>query len=249
MSLVNDALNRARAEAAQRERRAEGDGLPPQPPPVARARRLPIWVLPALAAIVVLAVLVWRYSTPRRAADLAGAGTGSAVAPLSAASQPVNRPAPLAVADVAGDPTEQSLPSEREPILEDTRPGSRRKPSEISGRQSSGTSGQQPPAAESSAAAPARPTTASPTTVWESGGDGEGTWYYVGSLSLPGGGTIELGGIAWSATAPSAVLNGSLLSVGSEILGLRVAAISERTVTLEGRGKRYALQLGAADSR
>jgi hypothetical protein len=80
--------------------------------------------------------------------------------------------------------------------------------------------------------------------VWPAGTDAAETWYYVGSYALPGGGQIELDGIAWSTNAPTAMLNGSLLGVGDEILGLQVDRISQRTVTLTGRGQRIALQLG-----
>ncbi len=87
---------------------------------------------------------------------------------------------------------------------------------------------------------------ASPAAVWPADGENGETWYYVGAFTVPGGGSIELGGIAWSAAAPSAMLNGSLLKVGDEILGLTIAEIAPRTVVLEGHGQRVALQLGSA---
>lgn len=81
--------------------------------------------------------------------------------------------------------------------------------------------------------------------IWPTGDGANETWYYVGQASLPGGGAIELGGIAWSPSAPSAILNGALVTVGDEILGLRVEEIARRTVILTGHGLRIALQLGA----
>jgi len=42
------------------------------------------------------------------------------------------------------------------------------------------------------------------------------------------------------------MLNGSLLGVGDEILGLTVSGIDRRTVIFTGRGQRIALQLGSA---
>jgi hypothetical protein len=67
----------------------------------------------------------------------------------------------------------------------------------------------------------------------------------VGEVELAEG-TLELGGIAWSSSSPLAMVNGALLRVGDEILGFVVTDIAPRTVTLEGRGRRIALQLDAA---
>jgi hypothetical protein len=99
------------------------------------------------------------------------------------------------------------------------------------------------------------PSTAEPATVATSPigttpppavalGDEE-TWYYVGEVQLAEG-TLELTGIAWSSTAPLAMLNGALLRVGDQILGFEVTAITPHTVSLEGRGQRIALQLAAS---
>jgi len=95
-------------------------------------------------------------------------------------------------------------------------------------------------------AAPRDSPATGPAVVWPADSAGAETWYYVGEVALPGGGLIELGGIAWSAAAPSAMLNGSLLGVGDEVLGLEVTAIDPRTVTLTGHGQRISLQLGPA---
>ena len=43
---------------------------------------------------------------------------------------------------------------------------------------------------------------ASPAAVWPADGENGETWYYVGAFSVPGGGEIELDGIAWSDAGP-----------------------------------------------
>jgi hypothetical protein len=59
---------------------------------------------------------------------------------------------------------------------------------------------------------------------------------YVGTVALPGGAKIELGGIVWSETEPRALLNDRVLGVDSYVEGYRVAVIEEDRVALEKDG-------------
>ena len=59
---------------------------------------------------------------------------------------------------------------------------------------------------------------------------------YAGSVTLPGGDRIELGGIVWSETEPRALLNDHVLGTDSYVEGYRVAKIEEDRVALEKDG-------------
>ena len=59
---------------------------------------------------------------------------------------------------------------------------------------------------------------------------------YAGSVPLPNGEKIELGGIVWSETEPRALLNDRVLGTDSYVEGFRVAKIEEDRVALEKDG-------------
>jgi hypothetical protein len=59
---------------------------------------------------------------------------------------------------------------------------------------------------------------------------------YAGSVTLPGGGKIELGGIVWSETEPRALLNDRIAAVGAYIEGYNLTKIEENRVALEKDG-------------
>jgi len=59
---------------------------------------------------------------------------------------------------------------------------------------------------------------------------------YAGSVTLPGGGKIELGGIVWSETEPRALLNDRIAAVGAFIEGYSLTKIEESRVALEKDG-------------
>jgi len=46
---------------------------------------------------------------------------------------------------------------------------------------------------------------------------------YAGGVTLPGGGRIELGGVAWSETEPRALLNDRIVAVGGYVDGYSVS--------------------------
>ena len=55
---------------------------------------------------------------------------------------------------------------------------------------------------------------------------------YAGSVTLPEGARIELGGIVWSETEPRALLNDRVLGVGAYVEGFRVGTIETERVEL-----------------
>jgi hypothetical protein len=91
------------------------------------------------------------------------------------------------------------------------------------------------PAAEGESAEPASsdaPTTpAPPPQATVAGGKS-----YAGSVTLPGGARIELGGIVWSETEPRALLNDRILGIGGYVEGFNVTKIEENRVALEKDG-------------
>ncbi len=59
---------------------------------------------------------------------------------------------------------------------------------------------------------------------------------YAGSVALPGGAKIELGGIAWSETEPRALLNDRIVGVGAFVEGYTVSKIETDRVELQKDG-------------
>lgn len=59
---------------------------------------------------------------------------------------------------------------------------------------------------------------------------------FVGSIALPDGAKLELGGIVWSETEPRALLNDRIVAVGAYVEGFTVAKIEEDRIELEKDG-------------
>lgn len=59
---------------------------------------------------------------------------------------------------------------------------------------------------------------------------------YAGSIVLPGGAKIELGGIAWSETEPRALVNDRIVAAGAYVEGFTISRIEEGRVALEKDG-------------
>jgi len=68
---------------------------------------------------------------------------------------------------------------------------------------------------------------------------------FVRRAELPDGTVLELGGIAYSASAPFAYLNGKLLAAGETVAGYRVESIARDRVVLAAGGDRITLRLKA----
>ena len=66
---------------------------------------------------------------------------------------------------------------------------------------------------------------------------------YAGSVVLPGGAKIELGGIVWSEAQPRALLNDRIAGVGAWVEGFTVAKIEPERVALEKDGLTILLSL------
>ena len=66
---------------------------------------------------------------------------------------------------------------------------------------------------------------------------------YAGSVPLPDGAKIELGGIVWSEAEPRALLNDRIAGVGAWVEGFTVAKIEPERVVLEKDGMTIFLSL------
>ncbi len=66
---------------------------------------------------------------------------------------------------------------------------------------------------------------------------------YVGSVQLPDGARIELGGIAWSEEEPRALLNDRIVGTGAYVEGFTVSKIEEGRVVLEKDGTTISISL------
>ncbi len=273
MSLIDEALKRARAEA-DRQQVAQRTPTSRWVPSYPLARRRPRLLLWAGAAVVCLAAGVAvglgvsalsdddrpgeREREARRAPAVTEAPQG-----LSYDDQAGTRPpallfdeletseAPGAGLDIlgpaAGPPeiTEPGSPiqvqvgeqgvvlSRRESPGGATRPGVV-PPREEAASPSPGPSSAGAAPTDSQAAAPSPPAPGAPPAPRPAAST------HVRRADLPGGGAIELGGIAFS-TNPVALLNGRVVGVGEVVEGMKVVAISPGRVDLEGRGTTIAL--------
>jgi len=66
---------------------------------------------------------------------------------------------------------------------------------------------------------------------------------YRGSVSLPEGGQIELGGVAWSENDPHALVNDRVVGVGALVEGFEITWIAEDRIALEKDGVKIYLAL------
>ena len=66
---------------------------------------------------------------------------------------------------------------------------------------------------------------------------------YVGSISLPGGAKIELGGIVYSESNATALVNGRIVGAGAYVEGFTVVKIEQARLELEGNGLTIFLSL------
>lgn len=210
MSLIDDALKRAQA-AGDADRSKPGDRpWIPTPMPdagLARQRALVRWLSIALAAAVAFAAaLIFIGRTVRQ-------GT-----PLPSGRGPSEgRSAAVAAAPATPTLAEVIVPT---PVVT-----ARVRPTRAPR-----------PAADTDAAAPASPEAAAPEAPKPGEGNVAGAKNYVGSVSLPGGAKIELGGIVWSETEPRALLNDRILAIGGYVEGFNVTKIEEGRVALEKDG-------------
>ncbi len=203
MSLINDALRKARQAASEHEaeRAGSGGGLRPAYPGRGRPRSIgPVVVLVAVTAAVAGAAGSWWLAGRQ---DRNGEQTLGA-APAATAAAPT--PAPTeAVARAGGVADERALPTRApEPVPATSAGGSRPVPG----------------------GAPVERATALPTAA-----AGTGERVYILDAEV-GGRTLSLGFIVARSESPFAEINGREVGIGSKVEGFTVEAIEADRVVL-----------------
>lgn len=239
MSLINEALKRARVEAARRD--AAAKGVPPSALPVYVPRRRRPWLGPlagflaGLAAVVVAAGAFWlargsapAAAAPRAAAAPAPAESATIPAPVSEAHPPVPIGTP-AVAHVAAPAPRPTPPRVAEPPPPAAEP---RPPMTVV-----------PPVPAPPGPRPSPPRTPQrePRPETTAGGIEAGRTYRV-EATPAGGKKVKLDFIVWSET-PFAQINGKQISPGQMVDGYKLLAVERERVELEHSGRGFWLRV------
>ena len=219
MSLINEALKRAREEAARREAAEKGLPLATPGPVRDRGRWLTLAVVALEAALLVSLALLFNLSArlPVGPPPVVESALDPKPPPGPVEKIPPDDPgqgqdgddqmAAVSLEPSSPDPQasilarEESSPQEAEPAL---RPPPRKGPA---------TSGE----VES---APANQASDQPRE-------------FIGQAQMSGGELVDLEGIAWSETEPFALLNGQVVGVGEFIRSYRVLEIHQDRVLLQ----------------
>lgn len=223
MSLVSDALKKARQEAARQD--AAQRGLPYAVGAVEKPRGSSLLVgviAGSVTGVVLLGVIAYlagwlgpgRSEKPVAEVAVAQESPEPAAVPESsvpaAAPQPAPATSPALLAEATPPPPPPSSPVPAAPPTVVTTP---------------------PPAEPAPVVAP------EPTPQPPSEPAATEPKRYVGSVPLPGGGAVTLNGIAYSEQNPIAVLDGRVVGPGESVQGFVVVAIERKQVKLEGHGQ------------
>lgn len=214
MSLIDDALRRAREEAALQEAEKRPGSSRWAPSHIPRRRR-PAWKpVGALAAVF-----------------LAGSGAAwlfLARAPERSVPDPSARPSLSAAPPPAGVAALAPAPARK--VEPPARARARRAPEENS-----------PPAG---AAAPEdSAATESPASAAAAPPPAAGQRTFVHTATLAGGQTIELGGIVYSEENPIALINGKVVAPGGLVGDFTVVQIRPERVDFSGNGTTFSILL------
>lgn len=235
MSLIDEALRRARQEAARQDaaRRDERYRHVPVLPPTAARKRSPSVspvLIGAIVAACVVAGIVIGMMLGRDRGEEEKAAAITPAAPLETAPL-VETPRPAIVVEETPQPA--PTPEAPTPTPVPT-PTPERRPEE--------PPRQEVPIAEAEPVDPApvldatpapvptpEPTPAAPAPAQE-------IRTYVREVPLPDGGSLRLNGIAFSSSKPVALINDRVLSEGESYQGFLVTDIQAGMVELQGNG-------------
>ncbi|MFL6291551.1 MAG: hypothetical protein ACJ759_11715 [Thermoanaerobaculia bacterium] len=225
MSLIDEALRRARQEAARQDaaKRDEAYRHVPVLPPMASRRRsgVPPALIGAAVALLVVAGIALgihigdggRGSSPEPRPESRSAEAPSAPAP--APEPPAERPVVMMeeIPEATPEPTPAPKPTP-EPVVETPIPAPEPEPT---------------PAPAAPEPVPTPEPTPAPTPAPE-------IRTYVREIPLPEGGSLRLNGIAFSATQPVALINDKVLAKGESYQGFLVTDIQSNLVELRNNG-------------
>lgn len=257
MSLINDALKRARAEALRQEeagRRTEYRTVPAHSLRPDRRRQLLIagWAVAALALAFVVGMWVSGGSEAPAVAHREGEPAAQpppapAGGPPRRAESPAESPVEVsATVSGAAPPASEAVavpaPSAVETVAVAVSPtdGDGGGAAEDRATPSSSAPSREPPPRDERGEA--RPP-ASSAGGRQGSSPLEPGATYLRRVRTTDGSVAELGGIAYSETRPIAVINGSVVSNGDFIAGFTVIAVEPERVELEADGVRIFLAL------
>lgn len=240
MSLIIEALKKARDDAVRRQAAARGLPLAPVPRLETRSRWLSLALIPLAAALVIcVMLLIDVYSRIPESADQGQTASQSQSGTQVNASRSTLQVSPSVNEATGGNGAEPAAATPLPPSSQSEVPPDRSLPEpapettiyDDAGPIATST----PPAEQSSREVPAE----SP------GPDGDSTdaRVSIGQAKLPGGQILDLGGIAWSESEPYALINGQVIGVGELIRSYRVTSITPDEVTLEKDQDRVILRL------
>jgi hypothetical protein len=262
MSLIDEALKRARQEAARQDEAAREQRYRQVPViPGLRPRPRRNWLLPVVIVACLLAGLGLGLALSGRGGDDQRAAVPPPAAPpqpstpvpqetpAAAAPEPVEaqaappvvveeKPAPPPAPEPAAPPAK--LAPTEEPAIADMRQR------EIELRP---TREPEPPAPTAPAPAPVAqapapvpsPETAAPAPTAPAAATGQVRTYQQ-EMPLAGGGTLRLNGIAYS-EQPVALFGDKVVAPGESVAGYKVLAIEAKRVRLEGQGGVVVLEM------
>lgn len=261
MSLINEALKRARQESRRREALAKGLPLAPPPRPTPHRSWLTAAVVAMALALLLSLATIARLATyePARTATASTSpappeATAGSTGFETAASEETGNDArvdavpaserrqPAAATQSAVD--ESDLPTEKSsPSMQVPEPATDRVEASIATDQP-----EEEPVANPAAATPAQAGLAALPA--EGVGLESGTVsidtednrsespsqprIFVEKMTLASGEVLELGGIAWSETGPYALLDERVVGLGESIMGYMVTRIAPQEVELQG---------------
>ena len=230
MSLISDALKKARQEAARQDSLRQGVpyAVGAVSPPERRRTLVPLLAGLAVGAALAGGGAGFVYFSSREPA--AKARVAEAAPPPVVREVPETAPAPeaeappvapslppavsvpaVAVEAPAPPPAAPSRP-EPEILLETSPPPAAPRPEEPSPVQEEEPVPVAPPPAQESRS-------------------------FVETVPIPGGGTLRLNGIAFSTVSPVAVIDGKVVGPGEVVQGFTVVEIQQNRVKLEGHGE------------
>lgn len=263
MSLISDALKKARQEAARQDslRQTLPYAVGSADPPAQRNLYMPL--LAGLGAGCVLAVVVFGilylggwgpFSRTRKDAVQIAATPSPATTPGTAfPAEPTSAPPVIEEKSVPASPTPTPRPVPPAPVQElqprpvpaqtiapvAEPPVARTQPAPVPADEARLAP---PPVAPTPAPSPV-PTVAVPPAPAASPGGLEDGKSYVNEVPIPGGGVVKLNGIAYSPDHPIAVLDGRVVAPGEVVQGFTVLEIQADHVTLQGHGAKVSVSL------
>ena len=254
MSLIDEALKRARQEAARQDEAARE--LRYRQVPVIPGLRQPArrsWLLPAIiAACLAVGIGIGLFLSGRRSEDQRAAVPPPPSAPIAAPAPaespqeselaPPPSPAPVIEEEAPPALAEEPAPAPVEPPV---RPVQEEEPAITDMRQREIALNPAPPPPQSVPEAPREsepapvapepaPLTPEPAVAPPAVEPGQERVYQQ-EMPLPGGGALRLNGIAFS-EQPVALFGDKVVAPGESVAGYKVLAIELRRVRLQGQG-------------